>query len=144
MAHVIMQMAHVTAESPQPRVQMMKMQVVDQHMTQLPWIPPSGDPARHIMEVLLQSLSCQIILLEEVKKKFLEKILVRTVGCHCIPFKITERRITLLVKAYHEGMRSTVSNFYPGMGVFERKHKNSEFLRIFLIAQEYEAAQFPT
>lgn len=87
MAHVIMQMAHVIAESPQPQVQMMKMQVADQHMTQLPWIPPSGDPAPHIMEVLLQSHSYQIILLEGVKKKFLEKILVRTVGCH---FRITK------------------------------------------------------
>ena len=90
MARVIMQMAHVIAGSPQLQVWMMKMWAVDQHMTQLTWTPPSGDPAPHIMEVLLQSHSCQIILLERVKKKFLEKILVRTGGCHYIPFKITE------------------------------------------------------
>lgn len=42
-------------------------------------MPPSEDPAPRIMEVLLQSHSCQIILLEEVKKKFMKKIMVRTV-----------------------------------------------------------------
>lgn len=81
MAPATMRMARAIAEgSPQPRGWMRKMQGVDQLMRQLPWMPPSGDPAPRIMEVLLQSHSCQIILLEEVKKKLLEKITVRTVG----------------------------------------------------------------
>lgn len=83
MAPVTMQMAHVTpVGSPQPQGWMRKMQAVDPLMRQLPWILPSEDPAPHIMEVLLQSHSCQTIPLVEVKKEFLEKIMVRTVGCH--------------------------------------------------------------
>lgn len=81
MAPATTQMAHaILVESPQPQGWMMKMQGVDQLMRQLPWMPPSGGPAPHIMGVLLQYHSCQIILLEEVKKKFLEKIMVRAVG----------------------------------------------------------------
>lgn len=70
------------AASPPPRGWRRKMLAVGQLMRQLPWMPPSGEPAPPIMGARLRSHSCQITLLEEVKKEFLEKIMVRTLGCH--------------------------------------------------------------
>lgn len=143
-AHGTTQTARAIAGSPQPPGWMMKMRVVGWHMTQLPWILPSGDPAPPTTEVLLQSPICQIIRLEGVKKRFLEEIMVRTRGCHYIPLETSARRMTSLVRGYHKGMRSTTSNLSPGEVkgecVSERKQKHSEFLRMFLIAWEYKAA----
>lgn len=52
--------------------------------------------------------------------------------------------MALLIKGYHEGMKSATSNPHPGAVrgecVSERKQKHSEFLRMFLIAREYKAA----
>jgi len=121
-------------------------------MTQLQGMPLSGDQVLHIMEVLLRTNICQIILLDEVKKTFLWNTMVRTIGCNYIPFIKTVLRITLQGKWYHEWKGSTVSNLYhwevKRKSVFLARNKQTKHPETYWISKyffcvfawEYKAA----